>query len=111
MIDQRLLYKLLGEKIKDARLGKKPRLTQEELARKLGVKRTSITNIEKGIQKPPIHIIYKLCAIFKMEIHDVLPTVGDVLEIDTKLRLKGFNPVNVPPSVAQVINKRIISND
>ena len=65
------LYKTIGGKIQKQRV--KLDLTQEELAKKATMNRTSITNIENGIQKAPLHVLYQLASILNLSIFDLLP--------------------------------------
>jgi transcriptional regulator with XRE-family HTH domain len=59
MADARLdpidVYKIIGGRIRDER--RKHELTQNELASRVGLKRTSITNVEKGKQKLLVHTL------------------------------------------------------
>ncbi len=73
------LYQILGDHIKKRR--KEFSLNQTELANKIeGVGRTSISNIEKGRQQPPLHVIYKICNVLDIDIHRILPTYSEVVE-------------------------------
>jgi putative transcriptional regulator len=51
--------KELGLRIRTARLAKE--LTQEDLGKLVGLSRTSIVNIERGKQSPPIHKMIAIC--------------------------------------------------
>ena len=53
-----LIYKKFGRRLRDAR--KAAELTQEALADRVGLSRTSITNIEKGRQRIPLHALFLL---------------------------------------------------
>lgn len=79
-----VLYSLVGEKLKDLRL--KKGLNQSELSDKISnIGRTSISNIEKGKQQPPLHVMYLICNQLDVDIHSILPTYSDVIkEIDKK---------------------------
>lgn len=82
-IDDDLLYKLIGERIRESRYNddnKKPRITQSELAKKTGVTRTSITNIEQGNQKLPVHLLYEICAHLDLKIEDMLPPIKELMD-------------------------------
>jgi transcriptional regulator with XRE-family HTH domain len=52
------LYREFGQLLRSARL--KAKLTQDEVAERVGLKRTSITNIEKGRQHIPLHQLFVL---------------------------------------------------
>lgn len=54
-----------GDKIRDAR--KAAGLTQRQLADRLGVSNTSISNWEKGLSRPDADMIQKLCCILSLD--------------------------------------------
>ena len=81
MIDERRLFQAVGRKIRQLResqAGGRARLTQTELAKMVGLERTSITNIERGNQKVPLHALYRLCEALKVPIGDVMPEIAEV---------------------------------
>lgn len=80
-INDALLYKLIGERIRDSRHyeDKKIKITQSDLAERTGVTRTSITNIEQGNQKLPVHLLYEICAQLDLGIEDILPSLEGLM--------------------------------
>lgn len=64
-------YILVGSAIQKAR--KKANMSQEIVAEKLEMSRASIVNIEKGRQRPPLHLLWSLSKILKMPIHELIP--------------------------------------
>lgn len=64
-------YKELGENIR--KLRRKRDLSQEKLADLVGLTRTSLTNIEKGRQHPPLHTFCDLVDQLKVDFSDLLP--------------------------------------
>ena len=74
------LYKHIGGKIRLARETKE--WTQEDVAKILGKRRTSLTNIEAGKQAVQLHDLYQLCVILSIEIGDVLPAIEDVVKTE-----------------------------
>jgi len=56
--DSTEVYKLIGERIRDER--QKKRLTQDELASMIGLKRASITNVESGRQQLLVHTLLQI---------------------------------------------------
>lgn len=48
-------------------------MSQEVLARELGLSRTSITNIEKGRQPVQLHTLYHISNLLAVELKDLLP--------------------------------------
>ena len=79
-IDREKLYEEIGYKIRSRRreLG----LSQNDLAKKVDLTRTSITNIEAGTQGPPLHLLYQLCDSLEIEIFDILPKLNDIVQLD-----------------------------
>lgn len=113
MISEEKLYRVLGSRVKKLREGDdgSPRLTQAELAGKVGLERTSITNIEKGNQKVPLHVLYKLCEVLKVDISSVLPALSEVQEDESAFQevKLGLTSVKVTPLAAQIIQNIVAS--
>jgi transcriptional regulator with XRE-family HTH domain len=76
-ISEDKLYKIIGDRIRQGR--KELKLTQAELAQRMGFERTSITNIESGKQHTPLHLLYKLCAMLEMDIKSLLPDLAEIM--------------------------------
>lgn len=64
-------YTELGANIRKFRL--KRDLSQEQLANLVGLTRTSLTNIEKGRQHPPLHTFCELVEQLKIDFATLLP--------------------------------------
>lgn len=60
----------ISEVIKEKR--KELNMTQEELAKKLGVSRQMINHYENGANFPSMFVVDKLCEVFNLSINDVL---------------------------------------
>lgn len=71
MEEQDWLYREIGRRIRDAR--RRASLTQVDLARKAGLARTSITNIEMGNQQPTIHALWRIADAVHTSPGDLLP--------------------------------------
>jgi transcriptional regulator with XRE-family HTH domain len=85
-------YKAVGSLIQKNRTEKK--LTQEKLAEKVSLTRTSITNIEKGRQKLLLHTLFDIAYYLGISIEDLIP----------KAKLKDNNIYeNVPNNAAKWI--------
>ena len=57
---------------------------QDDLAAKVGLLRTSITNLEAGRQRSPIHVIYAIAEALEIDPHELLPhpnQIGQYREI------------------------------
>jgi transcriptional regulator with XRE-family HTH domain len=70
-MDEDLIYRVMGENIQKARSS--TGMHQEELAVKVNLGRTSITNIEKGKQKIQIHTLYSIANALQIPVCDLLP--------------------------------------
>ena len=99
--DERILYQHVGSRIRAARIA--AGLTQRQLADYVGIERTSITNIEAGEQKPPLHVLYRLCIALSVELLKLLPTVGELLTVTDEGALDDLPLEAVPPKTAEVI--------
>ncbi|MFG2351504.1 helix-turn-helix domain-containing protein [Streptomyces phaeochromogenes] len=70
-MDERAFNVGIGQRVRAARL--RAELTQELLARKTGLTRGSITNIESGVQAPPPYRLARIAAALSVEPADLLP--------------------------------------
>lgn len=85
---EEIFYKKLGTLIQRKR--NVAGMNQEQLSLKLGIKRTSLTNIESGKQTIPAHLLYKLSNIFQSPIEELFPEHLDQGS-DLKSLLSGQN--------------------
>jgi DNA-binding XRE family transcriptional regulator len=113
MIDERRLFREVGQKIRQLRegqIGGRARLTQAELAEMVGLERTSITNIERGNQKVPLHVLYRICEALRAPVSDVMPLIADV-QVEGEATLEAFsfasNTVEMTPLVKQAVLERL----
>ncbi|MBW2662415.1 MAG: helix-turn-helix domain-containing protein [Deltaproteobacteria bacterium] len=79
-MQKKLIYKIFGLKLRDAR--KKSGLTQVDLADRVGLSRTSITNIEKGRQGIPLHMLLQLASAVGVQPVGLLPETKNSPEQD-----------------------------
>ena len=61
--------KQLGKKIREIR---KPKMTQEELAERLGTKHTQIGRIERGELNSTINMLRKIAKILEISIEELI---------------------------------------
>jgi transcriptional regulator with XRE-family HTH domain len=64
-------YRQLGESIRKCR--NKRKLSQDALAKLVGLTRTSLTNIESGRQHPPLHTFCEIVEQLKADFAELLP--------------------------------------
>jgi transcriptional regulator with XRE-family HTH domain len=73
-----LLYKEFGRLLRKSR--KEAQLTQGEVAERVGLSRTSITNIERGRQHVLLHQLFLLAAAVGVDPTELLPQGKAALE-------------------------------
>lgn len=71
-----VLRRLIGEHLQKCR--KKKGFTQEELAKRTSLKRTSITNVERSRQMISLSALYELAEALDVEVHELLPSRQDL---------------------------------
>lgn len=103
MLDSERLYVLIGERIRRIRETQTPRMSQEDLATVLDLKRTSVTNIESGNQKPTLDTLYRLCDRFGLEFRDFMPTVAEVSSTEERSVVIGGQSQEVGIKTANLV--------
>ncbi|MBK8091524.1 MAG: helix-turn-helix transcriptional regulator [Verrucomicrobiaceae bacterium] len=68
---QAMFYHRLGQNIRKCR--KRHKLSQDALAKLIGLTRTSLTNIESGRQHPPLHTFCDIVEQLKVDVLELLP--------------------------------------
>ncbi|MBB3109116.1 transcriptional regulator with XRE-family HTH domain [Paenibacillus phyllosphaerae] len=66
-----LIYRIVGQNVRQQRLLKG--WTQEQLANKTKLTRSSMANIETGRQRTQIEVIYYICFALQCELRDIFP--------------------------------------
>lgn len=78
-MDNPALYKILGRNIAAARARFRPEsLSQSGLAKKISLTRGSIANIELGLQRPPVHVIWAIGTALGIEPSSLLPNSAEL---------------------------------
>ncbi len=80
------LYREFGRLLKARR--KDAQLTQDDVANKVGLVRTSITNIERGRQQVSLHTLYALADAVGVAPQELMPSKSILLEGDAELEKK-----------------------
>lgn len=107
-INEHRLYQHIGRELRRRRL--KLGMTQADLAEATDELRTSITNIEAGRQRPPVHVLYRLCSVLGLEPGDTLPRIADVSEQSgNRVRIEALDRT-VPPLTAAFVQD-ILQNE
>jgi DNA-binding XRE family transcriptional regulator len=105
MLDSDQLYKLIGERIRGIREAQTPRMSQEDLAEVLDLKRTSVTNIERGNQKPTLDTLYRLCEHFRLEVREIMPAIADVTRAQARSIVVGGKSQEVGAKTANLVDR------
>lgn len=82
--DKNNIYLDFGRRLKAAR--KSNKVTQNDLAERVGLSRTSITNIERGRQQVSLHVFLSLSKAVGIEPVRLLPDMGLLAPVDQKLK-------------------------
>ncbi len=98
------LYSIIGKLVRTER--ERAKLTQDELAHRVGLTRTSISNIESGRQKIQVHTLYALAEALHVSADTLLPRTGvhELEAIEKRL------PEELPPAKREWV-KRVLTGD
>ena len=102
-------YKLLGATI--ARRRNSARLTQAQLAERIGSARTSVTNLERGRQQMPLHQLLRIAEVLEADLKDLIPSRSEVHAQDRISIAVGSDKSDVPPETARLIAKILNEHD
>jgi transcriptional regulator with XRE-family HTH domain len=80
-VDQ--LYKAIGDQIQAARA--RSRMTQTELAQRVGRTRSSIANIEAGRQRAMIHTLLQIADVLGVALRELVPERDSASHTNTPL--------------------------
>lgn len=83
-------YSVLGHRIREVRQQKN--LTQESLAKRVSLTRTSVTNIEKGRQQLLVHTFLEIAEALSVSPASLLPQSGTPLPDQLDELLKTQSP-------------------
>lgn len=89
-------YKGIGKNIKEWRKLKK--IGQEDLADKISISRSSLSNIEIGNHQPTIHVIYEIALALDCDITDILPSLNLYKSSQTQIDKKYEDIINSLPT-------------
>lgn len=103
LINERGLYQQVVAALRERRMA--IGMTQAELAAASRVRRTSITNIESGRQKAPLHVLYDICVALGIETASVLPQNSAVELRDTSTYRVNSPDSVVPPRTAEFLKQ------
>lgn len=87
------LYRIIGDRVREAR--ERAALTQTALALKLKLSRVSVVNIERGRQRPPIHVLWQIAEHLGLEVVSLLPRHRDYLDDNDGVHLDAETVVQI----------------
>jgi transcriptional regulator with XRE-family HTH domain len=87
MADFDELYRELGRRIRQARERNGERLSQDALAKRLGISRASVVNIEAGRQRAPLHLLWQIAELFGTDLTQLIPKTEELLAPANQVRL------------------------
>jgi transcriptional regulator with XRE-family HTH domain len=93
------LHAALGKKIRDRRISSG--LTQAELADRIAISRTSLTNMELGRQRLLVDQLYKMAEVLNTKPQDLLPAPVDIVSASARSKA----PEAIPESVHRFAEK------
>jgi len=91
------IYGSVGARIRDER--ERRNLSQEMLADRVGLTRTSITNIEKGRQKVLLHTLLEIARVLNLKPTRLLPDISRLTRVDV--------PIGVSRNVSRWIERSL----
>jgi len=77
MTDFDALYRGVGRKIRQTR--ENTHLSQNLLAKRLGISRTSMVNIEAGRQRAPLHLLWQIAELLETKVALLIPSPEELL--------------------------------
>jgi DNA-binding XRE family transcriptional regulator len=107
-MNEERLYSLIGERLKRVRV--ESGIPQSRLAAAIDHLRTSISNIEGGRQRAPLHILYELCYQLGIELTTILPLDHEVREIPSVAVTFRDSTEELPPNAAAAVQEILRAN-
>lgn len=102
-VNDDLVYQHVGSRVRTRRthLG----LSQGELADRVNLQRTSITNLEKGRQKIPLHVLYNVAEALDVDINTLLPSRAEVTTQDVVTFHYDDEELTITPLTANALKR------
>ena len=87
---KRHFYRLIGTNIRNARGA----MSQKELAEKIGLIRTSVSNIESGKQRLSIAKLFEISFALDVDVYDLLPQNDELVHASKATLPEGLGEEN-----------------
>jgi transcriptional regulator with XRE-family HTH domain len=100
-----VFYRALGQRVRAARIDLD--LTQDALASRLNLTRTSVANLEAGRQRIPVHTLARASAVLQVPIADLIPRFDSPL---TAVLPPGVGP-DAPAAHVRLVDQLIATPD
>jgi transcriptional regulator with XRE-family HTH domain len=100
-----MLYEIIGHRISELR--KLNNDNQQQLADKIGLGRSSISNIEAGRQQISLHLLYRISQVYNSEIYSLIPKVSEVAS-KVSLEVNNVNEIFKKQGIGNVTQKQIL---
>src|ERR1700736_3457850 len=98
------LYRLVGRGVRERRGHLE--ITQEELGERCGLSRTSVTNLERGRQKVPLHQLQRIADVLDVDLRDLLPSREELRQVGERISVVvDGKTVEAQPATAQFIQR------
>ncbi len=85
--DEEALYRTVGDRVRAARERQPTRVSQVALAKKLGISRASIVNIEAGRQHAPLSLLWQIAEQLETELIALIPRKAELLAVPLEAEL------------------------
>jgi transcriptional regulator with XRE-family HTH domain len=101
-MESKQLYQAIGALIREHR--KRHGLTQERLAKQIGMSRAAIANIEAGRQQLLVHQLYDIASVFELDISILIP-IRSPTPIDQQ-----FDQIRLPDDLTSTQREQILNH-
>lgn len=85
---------MFGDRLKQARVAAK--MTQQELGEKIGAKGNSISNWEKGVSRPDLEQVGKICTVLNVSANFLIDTaeISTIISAKERMLLNKYNALD-----------------
>src|SRR5438105_1680268 len=98
------LYRFVGVRVRARR--RSLEMTQEDLGTQTGLSRTSVTNLERGRQKVPLHQLLRIAEALDTDLRDLLPTRDELASPEARVSvIVEGKTIEAPPVTADFIRR------